>query len=240
MSVPVSTAAAPGLRAENRLSVRAAALVAAPLLVLASELAAPREPDGLSDRAEAAFLVDHSQRLLVSGLFGLLAGTAQTAAFLVVALTPWERGRSALRVAAFPGIAGGVGLVMHMTALLAGRDILLDDPASYATVHALDSGTNTLIALLALVVGINLAMIVLAAGAKRAGLAGWWVVAAAVLGLVADFWDTSYNTIGWSLFATAVMVPVARGAAAAARRQHQGAAEARGVSYGRSARSGSR
>jgi hypothetical protein len=204
-AVPLSTTTA------TTWSARATVMVAGPLLVLASELAAPRWPEGLSPQDDAAFILDNQQRFLVSGLLGIAAGATMVVAFVLVATTAWNRGRTLMRVAAAVGIAGSIGLVMHQTTLLDGRDVLMADPGAYDAVRSLADGASTLLAIVLVVLCLDLAWILLAAGAKRAGLAGWWVVVAGVLSFVADFSPTNWNTALWSLPALAVAVVVGRG-----------------------------
>lgn len=200
------TAAIDVPRASSRpLPARSLVLLAGPVLVLASELAAPRQPDGMSAKREAAFLLAHQERFLVSGLLGLVSAAALAAGFTLVGLVLRDRGRWPARVSAVLGLLGAIGLAAHQTLTLAGRDILLDDATAYPATNASANGAGAVVTILALILGLNLAVVLLGVAARRARIAGGWVVAAGVLALVADFSPTSYNTVLWCVPTAAVL-----------------------------------
>ena len=90
----------------------------------------------------------------------------------------------------------------------------LDDAGLPARVHYAVKANDHLAVLRLVARGGAGADVVSAGELRRARLAGWWVVLAGVLALVSDFSPTSWNTVLWSLFATAVMVVLARAVAA--------------------------
>lgn len=188
-----------------------AVLVAGPLLVLASELVAPRQPGGLTGAEQAAWVTAHADRLLWSYLLGLLAAGFLAAGFTVVAARVTARGRVPARIGAALGVAGSVGLAGHMADSLRIRDLLLADPAVVDAVVRTESGIAGAATILPLILGTTLGLILVAVAAARARWTGRWVVVTAVLALVADFAPTSYNAVLFSLLATVTMAALAVG-----------------------------
>ncbi len=83
-----------GDRTDDRTPRRrlSATVLAGPVLVLVSELVAPRFPDGLDATGEAAFLLAHTGRFTASGLIGVLAGMLLVAGFTLVGAGPTDGG----------------------------------------------------------------------------------------------------------------------------------------------------
>lgn len=209
----VPAAAVPGPAAPRRLS-RAAAAVAlsAPLLVLTSELIAPRQPDGMTAAETAAWVTEHSGRLAASLLVGLVAAAALGAMFVLLGTRAQERGRRPGRVAAALGSFGGVGLAAHMAIELFIRDLVLADPGTATAVdEAANNGVAAIASVVPLVLGVTVGLILLAVSALRAGWVRGWVVGVAVLALVADFSPTSWNTVLFAALASVVVGAVIAG-----------------------------
>jgi len=192
-------------------------LLAGPLLVVASELVAPRWPDGLSAAQDAAFVTDHGDRLMWSWLVGLAAAGFLAAGFVLVATRLDARGRIAGRVAAVLGVTGATGLAAHMATELFMRDLVLADPAAASVLAGAEDGLALIVQILMLVFGTTLGLIALAVGVTRAGLVGRWVVPVAVLALVADFSPTGWSTTLFGLLMAVVMAGAARGLASRTR-----------------------
>lgn len=193
---------------------RAAAAVAlsGPLLVLASELVAPRQPDGMSPAEATAWVVEHSGRVGASYLVGLLAAAAMGATFVLLGTQAQARGRRPGRAAAVLGALGAVGLASHMAIELFIRDLLLANPqAATAVDEAANSGLAAVASILPLIVGITVGLVLLAVSALRAGWVRGWVVGLAVLALVADFAPTSWNTVIFAALASVVVGAVTTG-----------------------------
>ena len=185
---------------------RAAAVLvlAAPLGLLVSELVAPRETSDLSEAEDLAFLLANDGRLTASWLLGLVVAGLLATAYVLVTSRIRGRGRVVGRVAGVLGVAGAVGLAGHYAISLAMLDVARDG-ASAGTVAAMEDGTGAVATVLPVIVGANLAVILLAVAATRAGWTPRWVVGVAVLALVADFSPTSYNTVLHALCATVVL-----------------------------------
>ncbi len=188
-----------------------AVVIAAPVLLLVSELVAPREPGDRSATEDLAFLVDHDSRLAASWILGLVvAGLLATAYVLVVSRI---RGRGAVvgRVAGVLGVAGAVGLAGHYSISLAMLD-LAHAGAPAALVADLEDATSAFLTVLPVIVGANLGVVLLSVAVVRAGWAPRWVIAAGVLALVGDFSPTAYNTVLHAVLAIAVFAAAAVGA----------------------------
>jgi len=190
---------------------RAAALLVlgAPVLVLVSEVVAPRETDGLTPAAQAALVLDNSGRFAASWTVGLLAAAMIGAVYCIAATHLTGRGRIVGRFAAVLGVLGAAGLAGHMAVSLAVRDLLLEDSGATAAADAAFNGLSAVVTVAPVVIGLNLAVLLLSVAIYRAGWAGWWVIVAGSLALVADFTPTTYNTLLHSVFATAVFAVVA-------------------------------
>lgn len=181
----------------------AAIVIAAPLLVLVSELVAPRETPDQSAAEDAKFMLDHADRLAASWGIGLLAAAALAAAYLLLVHRFDGRGTPA-RVAAVLGVLGSIGLAGHMAVSLAVRDILLADPSAVAAAEDAFSGLSAVLTIIPVIVGLNIAVLLLSIAMYRAGWAGWWVIVVGALALVADFGPTSYNTVAHAVLALGV------------------------------------
>ncbi len=193
-----------------------ALLVAGPLLVGASELVEPRFPDGVGATAEAAFLHEHAGRFTLGSLVGILAGAVLVVGFTLVAarLAGEGRGSRLLRAGGVLGAVGGVGVSMHHTLTLAIVEVLgAGVPA--ATVSSVGEGPSAAVSILALLVGMTLGLLLVAGGAVRSGRGGWWILALAVVAVVADFSPSSWNTVGWAALALPVVAVLALRAPAA-------------------------
>ena len=199
---------------EPRRFSRAAAAVAmsGPLLVLASELIAPRQPDGLSPAEGAAWVTEHSGRFAASLLVGLAAAAALGAMFVLLGTRAQGRGRRPGRAAAVLGALGAVGLASHMAIELFIRDLLLENPEAAGAVDAAaNNGLAAVASILPLILGVTIGLILLAVSAYRAGWVRGWVVGAAVLALLADFSPTSWNTVLFAALASVVVGAVTTG-----------------------------
>lgn len=216
MSVQNSTRPHSSATGRSTTGARAAAalVLGAPALVLVSELVAPRETDGLSPAAQATLLLDNSGRFAVSWTIGLLAAAMLGAGYCIAATRLTGRGRIVGRFAAGLGVLGAAGLAGHMSVSLAVRDLLLDDSGATAAADAAFNGLSAVVTVAPVVIGLNLAVLLLSIAAYHAGWAGWWVIVAGSLALVADFTPTTYNTILHAVFATSVFAAVAAHVAA--------------------------
>jgi hypothetical protein len=174
-------------------------VVAAPVLLLASELLAPRETSDLSAEEDLAFLLAHESRLAASWVLGLVVAGLLAAAYVLLVSRIRGRGSVVGRVAGVLGVAGAVGLAGHYAISLAMLDLAQDATSAFLTV-------------LPVIVGANLGIILLAVAVVRAGWAPRWVIAAGVLALVADFAPTTYNTVLHAVLAIAVFAAAAVGA----------------------------
>ncbi len=191
-------------------------LLAGPLLVAASELVEPRFPDGVDATAEATFLHEHAGRFILGSLVGVLAGAVLVVGFTLVAarLAGEGRGSRLLRAGGVLGAIGGVGVSMHHTLTLALVEVLgAGVPAR--TVSGLGEGPSAAVSILALLVGMTLGLLLVAAGAARSGRGGWWVLVLAVLAVVTDFSPSAWNTVGWAALALPVVGVLALRAPAA-------------------------
>lgn len=188
------------------------AVVAAPLLVLASELIAPREPEGKSPTEEVAFLLDNSTRLTVSWVIGMVAAAALAAAYVVVAGRLPRRGRRVGRVAATLGVLGAAGLAAHYGSLLTTLDVALHDSSLSGAIVAVEDGRAAMAALPPVILGFNLAIVLLSVAAFRAGWVPAWGIGLGAAALVADFSPTAWNTALHALFAAALFAAIALGA----------------------------
>jgi hypothetical protein len=186
-------------------------VVAAPVLLLASELLAPRETSDLSAEEDLAFLLAHESRLAASWVLGLVVAGLLAAAYVLLVSRIRGRGSVVGRVAGVLGVAGAVGLAGHYAISLAMLD-LAQAGASASLVAGLEDATSAFLTVLPVIVGANLGIILLAVAVVRAGWAPRWVIAAGVLALVADFAPTTYNTVLHAVLAIAVFAAAAVGA----------------------------
>jgi len=186
-------------------------IVAAPLLVLVSELIAPREPEGKTPAQEVGFLVDNADRLTASWVLGMVAATALVAAYAVLAVRLTTRGRVVGRVAATLGALGGAGLAAHYGAQLAVLDVALHDSGLASAIDAAEGGRAALATIPPVVLGLNLAVILISVAAYRAGWVPAWGIALGVAAFLGDFSPTSYNTVIHAAFASALFVLIVRG-----------------------------
>jgi hypothetical protein len=186
-------------------------VVAAPLLTLTSELLAPREPEGKTAGEEVAFLVDHAARLTASWMLGMVAAAALVAAYVVLADRLVGRGRLVGRIAAVLGALGGVGLAAHYGSMLTTLDVALHDSSLSSAIAAAEDGRAAIATIPLVVLGLNLAIVLISIAAYRAGWVPAWGIGLGVAALVGDFSPTSYNTVLHAVFATALFVLVVRG-----------------------------
>ena len=193
------------------LPLTGAVIVAGPLLTLISELVAPREPEGKSEAAEIRFLVDNADRLTASWVIGLVAAAALAAGYVLAASRITGRGRLVGRVAATLGVLGAVGLGGHFAVSLATLDVALEDGSMAAAVAAAENGRAAIATLPPVVLGLNLAIVLICVAAYRARLAPGWVIVLGALALVGDFSPTNYNTVLHAAFATIAFAMVAAG-----------------------------
>lgn len=193
------------------LPITGAVIVAGPLLTLVSELIAPREPEGKSDAEEVRFLVDNADRLTISWILGLVAAAALAAGYVLIASRLAGRGRIVGRVAASLGVLGAIGLAGHYGASLATLDVALEDSTLTAAVAAAENGRAAIATIPLVVLGLNLAIMLICVAAYRARLVPGWVVVLGVLAFVGDFSPTSYNTVLHATFATVAFALISAG-----------------------------
>ena len=142
----------------------------------------------------------------------LLVRRLRKAGFTLVGAGAHGRGRRTLRTASVLGALGGLGLVMHHTLTLTLTEVLSGGVPATA-LERLEEGPTAAVSILALLLGVSLAVLLLAAGVARAGRAsraGWWLVAPAVLAVAADFSPSAWNTVGWAVLAMPVFAAAAR------------------------------
>jgi hypothetical protein len=193
------------------LPITGAVIVAGPLLTLVSELIAPREPEGKSDAEEVRFLLDNADRLTVSWIVGLVAAAALAAGYVLIASRLAGRGRIVGRVAATLGVLGAIGLAGHYAVSLATLDVALEDSTLTAAVAAAEDGRAALATIPLVVLGLNLAIMLICVAAYRARVVPGWVVVLGVLAFVGDFSPTNYNTVLHATFATVAFATIAAG-----------------------------
>ncbi len=186
-------------------------LVAGPLLVLVSELVAPREPEKLSEDEGIRFLIANADRLTASWVLGMLAAAVLAAAYVVIASRMGGRGRVVGRVAAVLGTTGAIGLAGHYAASLVTLDVALHDSTLVGAVEAAEDGRAALTTIPLVVLGLNLAVVLVCVAAVRAGWVPTWVIALGVLAMVGDFSPTNYNTILHAVFASVAFLFIASG-----------------------------
>jgi hypothetical protein len=201
MSVQTQTRAD---RTERLSTSTAGVVVAAPLLLLAAELVAPREPADLSDSDYVGFLVGNADRLTASWALGIAAAAALATAYVVVVGRLRGRGAVVGRVAGVVGVLGAASLAAHQGASLAALDVALEDSGLAGAVAAIGDGRSAMVPMPFVIIGLNLAVILLAVATTRAGWTPWWAIGAAVLAFVGDWSPTNYNTVIHAAFATVV------------------------------------
>lgn len=193
------------------LPITGAVIVAGPLLTLVSELIAPREAEGKSDAEDVRFLLDNADRLTFSWIVGLIAAAALAAGYVLIASRLAGRGRIVGRVAASFGVLGAIGLAGHYAVSLATLDVALEDSTLSAAVAAAENGRAALATIPLVVLGLNLAIMLICVAAYRARLVPGWVVALGVLAFAGDFSPTNYNTVLHAIFATMAFAVISAG-----------------------------
>ena len=193
------------------LPITGAVIVAGPLLTLVSELIAPREPEGKSDAEEVRFLVDNADRLTFSWIIGLVAAAALAAGYVLIASRLAGRGRIVGRVAATLGVLGAIGLAGHYAVSLATLDVALEDSTLTAAVAAAEDGRAAVATIPLVVLGLNLAIMLICVAAYRARLVPGWVIGLGVLAFLGDFSPTNYNTVLHATFATVAFAMISAG-----------------------------
>ncbi len=188
----------------------AAIAIAAPVVLLASELVAPRSPDGLSDKQDLAWLLEHHQRLQLSWLIGLVAAALFAAAFVLVADRLRGRGRTLARIAGALGLTGAIGLAGHMAISLATRDIGLDDPSAVRAVASAEDGLGAVATVAPVIIGLDLAIVLISIAAVMAGLAPRWAIVLGVGAFAADWSPTSWNTVLAAVLITVLFALITR------------------------------
>lgn len=186
-------------------------LLAGPLLALCSELIAPREPNGMSKSEDLRFLADHSGRLTASWVVGLVATAALATAYVMVAQRLTGRGRIVGTTAAVFGVLGAVSLAGHYAVSLAALDVAMKDAAFVDAVAAIEDGRATMATIPFVVLGLNLAIVLVAIAGARAGWVPRSVIALGVLALMGDLSPTNYNTVIHDVFAALVFGFIAAG-----------------------------
>jgi hypothetical protein len=157
------------------------------------------------------FLVDNAARLTVSWVVGLAAAAALVAAYVLIADRLTGRGRIVGRVAATLGALGGAGLAGHYGSLLTALDVALHDSSLSSAVAAAEDGRAAIATVPLVVIGLNLAIILISVAAYRVGWVPAWGIGLGVAAFLGDFSPTNYNTVLHSVFATALFVLIVRG-----------------------------
>jgi hypothetical protein len=187
-----------------------ALIVSAPVLLLASELIAPREPE-LSDSAYALFLRENAGRFTASWVVGMLAAAAIATAYVLLADRLLGRGKVLARIAAVLGVLGGIGLGAHCAVSLGGLDLALSDPALGKAIASMEEGRTLWATFPPVVLGLNIAIVLISIAAARAGWVPRWAILFGVGALVGDFSPTNWNTVIHAGFAIALFVAIVRG-----------------------------
>lgn len=180
-----------------------------PVLVLAAEIVAPSRPPDPTPAQDAAFVVAHSERLLWSGLLGLLAGAVLAAGVVVLATRFRGRGRAWARTAAGLVAVGAAGLTGHAATELLIRDLYLAEAGVAAAVLEAEGGVAVVATVLPMVVGVPLGVVLMAVAGVRSGRVRWWVVAVSVLAFVVDWSGTRWATEGFLVLTIVVLATVA-------------------------------
>lgn len=186
-------------------------LLAGPLLNLASELIAPREPEGKSEAQEVDFLLANADRFTASWVVGLVAAAALATAYVLTAGRIDGRGRRIAAVAAVLGVLGAVGLAGHYASMLTTLDIALHDSSLSSAVAAAEEGRAAMATLPLVILGLNLAVVLVCVAAFRARLVPGWVIAVGALAFLADWSPTSWNTVMHAAFAATAFAFIALG-----------------------------
>lgn len=190
---------------------------AGPLLLLASELVAPRRPGDLDAAGEAAFTLAHAGRLSLSSVLAVVAAALLAAAFVRLPRLLPGRGVGLARAAAATGALGSVGLAAYHGAALLAVDLVQADPGTAAALDvAFTDGLVGLATLLPVIVLVPVAVLLAGGAARRARRAGWWVVAVAVVAVVVDYSGLGLATAGFAVLAGVVLAVPARRPAGAA------------------------
>lgn len=188
----------------------ASALVAAPLLLLVSELIVPR--DNTENRAdELALIAGHSGAFLAADLTYFAAMVLFAVGIRGVVGLVHDRGRIFIRVAGSMAFLGAMALAGHALLLLAVRDLALaaDRTAMAAADGVISEGVAATVMLVLRLFGFDLGLTLLTIAAWRARLVPAWAAPLGFLCLVGDFSPGSYNGILLSLAATAAFTVLA-------------------------------
>ena len=187
-----------------------------PLLLMASELIAPRRPGDLDAAGEAAFTLAHTGRLTISSVVAVLAAAALVTAFVRLPRLLQTRGRGLALAAATAGAVGATGLAAYHGAALLALDVLRADPTTATAVDAaFTQGVVGPVTLLPVILLVPLAVLLAAGAARRGRAAGWWVVVVGVVAVGFDYSGLSLATAGFAALAAVVLAVPARRSAPA-------------------------
>ncbi|WNM39067.1 hypothetical protein RMN56_28695 [Micromonospora halotolerans] len=196
----------------------AAALCAAPLLFLVSELIVPRD-NTENPAAELALFAEHSAAFRAADLSYFAAMVLLAAAVPAVVRLVRGRGRIFVRVAGTMTFLGTMGLAAHAVLLLSTLDLALDP--RHAEMAAADgvisNGTGAMVILFLRLFGFDLGLTLLTIAAWRARLVPVWAAPLGFLCLVGDFSPGNWNGILSAVAATAVFGILAMGVLRAGR-----------------------
>ncbi|WBB65101.1 hypothetical protein [Micromonospora sp. WMMD812] len=190
----------------------AAALVAAPLLTLASELVVPRD-NTENPVDELALIADHSGAFLAADLMYFAAMVLFAVGIRGVMGLVTGRGRTFVRVAGSMAFLGAVALAAHAVLLLALRDLALapDRTAMAAANGVISEGNAAIVVLVLHLFGFDLGLTLFTVAAWRARLVPAWAAPLGFLCLAGDFSPGSYNGVLLGLAATAAFSVLASG-----------------------------
>lgn len=201
MTVPSSRAGRP----------LAAALVAAPLLYLVSELIVPRNYVEDKPAAELAMLAEHHYAFLAAALLDFTTMVLFAAAVPAVVRLVRGRGRVFIRIAGTMVFLGTMGLAAHAMFALSDLDLAANPQrdAMAAASEVISSGTAAILILVLRLFAFDLGLTLLTIAAWRARLISVWAAPFGFLALVGDFSPGNYNGILWAIASTAAFGMIA-------------------------------
>ncbi|MGW1540024.1 hypothetical protein ACWCPM_07120 [Streptomyces sp. NPDC002309] len=173
-----------------------AALAAAPLFGLVSELVVPRDTTTTA-QDEIRFIAAHAGGFLAADLLAFTGAALFVLGLVGLVPAVSGRGRTAVRIGGAMAITGSLALVAHPFLLLAIRDLATADNLAVAASanDTISDGVAAMIILAARLLAFDLGLVVLAIGLWRAGALPVWLAPAGFLALVADFSPSSYNAV---------------------------------------------
>ncbi|MFD3457806.1 hypothetical protein ACFWVC_37205 [Streptomyces sp. NPDC058691] len=173
-----------------------AALAAAPLFGLVSELVVPRDTTN-TPADELRFVSAHAGAFLLADLLAIVGAALFVVGLVRLVPAVSGRGRVAVRIGGTMAIAGSLALVAHPFLLLAIRDLATAEnlTAMAQANDAISNGVAAMVILVARLLAFDLGLVVLTIGLWRAGALPVWLAPAGFLALFADFSPSSYNAV---------------------------------------------